>query len=161
LMLPVLLCAASTKTEILSRLNNEHDADSHITDLAILTSMHAGASDVKKIEPSLQNAEPRVRAQAIATLGAIGGSTGVSDLKTALLNDKDPGVRMAAAFWLGSLKDPSAISALDQALTNDTEANVRTQAAQALKTIGTSSAKSTLRSRRNDNDPRVKRLANE
>jgi len=98
---------------------------------------HLRAKDIAKIEPLLHDADPIVRSQAVATLGAIGGQKAVGDLRDSLLNDTDTGVRLASAFWLGSLKNRSAIEALKQAEQKDSDANVRTQATEALRKIST------------------------
>ncbi len=158
--LPAILFAAG-KDELFTLLNHESDAKMRISYLARLTAAHVNATDVTKIEPFLQDSDARVRAQAVVTLGAIGGKHVVEDLTKILSGDSDAGVRIAAAFWLGSLKDPSAVSALDHALAHDTEANVRAQSAQALKQIGTAGARSALGRGKSDKDKRVKRLANE
>jgi hypothetical protein len=132
MMLPVFLIAdpiSSTDKDV--KLQSKIDAHRR------LFRQHLLAKDVAKIEPLLQDTDPLVRSQAVATLGAIGGAQVVGDLKNVLLNDQDVGVRISAAFWLGSLQDPSASGTLKQAQQNDSDANVRGQATDALRKIST------------------------
>ncbi|SRR5258706_3464514 len=98
---------------------------------------HLQAKDVAKVEVLLHDADPLVRSQAVATMGAIGGKKALGHLEDSLLNDADAGVRLASAFWLGSRKDASATQALKQAQKNDSDANVRKQATEALRKIST------------------------
>lgn len=161
LVLSAICVGAASKETLFSNLQTESDAMKRVSILAQLNAAHLSPAEISKIEPAVKDADPRVRAQAIALLGNLGTKAAIQPISQALLNDQDPGVRVAAAFWLGSMKSHDAIRTLEQALENDTEANVRAQAAQALKRLGSARAKSSLRRAKSDSDKRVKKLANE
>ena len=109
----------------------------------------------------LQDPSPLVRMAAVEALAAASGADAVADL-SALLDggEANPGVRHAAVSALGSIKTPASAAALQKALGEDADANVRVQAARSLRRHG-AAGKRAARGARNDQDGRVRAIANE
>lgn len=119
------------------------------------------AGGMPVFEKALGDADPQVRADAAAALGAAGGAQAAADLAAALAAEKNPGVRQTIAFWLGSFKDAASTRALGQALKGDADANVRIQSAHSLKRAGTREARKQLKQADGDDDERVRQAAHE
>jgi HEAT repeat protein len=111
-------------------------------------------------QSALQDSSPLVRMAAVEALAKSSGAGAVPDLTALLAAENNAGVRHAAAAALGSIKTPASAAALQQALGEDADPNVRIQAARSLRRHG-AAGKRAAKGARNDQDPRVRAVANE
>jgi HEAT repeat protein len=86
------------------------------------------------VEPSLRDADPTVRAQAAAVMGAFNDTNAVATLEALVVSDPDSIVRRNAAWSLGKLGSASSREALITA-TADKSGLVRGVAKAALATL--------------------------
>lgn len=93
-------------------------------------------SDSKKFISSLNNKNPKIRSQAVESLGRIQDTT-EAVLLANRLRDDDESVRQAAAFALGELFSPVAEDYLLDALQSESAESVRLKIIEALGKSGT------------------------
>jgi HEAT repeat protein len=84
---------------------------------------------------ALKSSDPLIRQTAIAGLGELGDSRGLSVMRTHLLQDSNVGVRAEAAFRLGKLGGPADRPALRQARETDPTPTVHFWATWSLNQI--------------------------
>ncbi|HEX6818748.1 MAG TPA: HEAT repeat domain-containing protein [Ktedonobacterales bacterium] len=146
--------------------------------------IEAGVTAPERAVRALSAPDPRQRAAAALTLGAL-RATGASQALIGRLDDPDVQVRMAALEALGTLVDPAALDALRShlddpepavrsalaetlgayrdasllsdlaALLHDTDGTVRAAAATAMGLLGDGNAVGELLAHRGDPDPRT------
>lgn len=90
------------------------------------------------ITSALDDADPRVRQAAVASLGELGDRRAVRYLRKMVLQDPDENVRAEAAYRLGMLGTQAEILALKKARETDPAPSVRLWASWALDRIGAS-----------------------
>src|SRR5437899_6260736 len=84
---------AAAKNQFLQQLAQETDPRIRVNILGILSACNLKSDSIAALEPSLSDADPFVRSQALITLARIGGPAAVADLIHALTNDSNVGVR--------------------------------------------------------------------
>ncbi|MEZ4359862.1 MAG: HEAT repeat domain-containing protein [Kofleriaceae bacterium] len=123
---------------------------------AAVIGSRAGSGLVTK---ALADADPSVRALAVASLRELRGQTAAGAAAIALLGDPDASVRAEAASTVGGFRDAAGRARLEALVVSDPDASVRRNAAWALGRLGQAASAAALEQASTDVSPLVRGVA--